>query len=145
MLVARSQGQPMAKSVMSVSCPLRAHSTGRMRSSVDPDGRLAAGALDADEDHGAEASEPRQQPAVTGLVAGKDSTPSRSADGVQRGGDVDIEVGVDPSGGLIRERPATGVSPDGISCTAYSDPSFASSCLLDRTPGLTSTFAGSPS
>jgi hypothetical protein len=64
-------------------------------------GPVAAGPLDADKDDGAEALQPAQQPAVPGGVGGERLDAEQAADVVEGGGDVDVEVGVDPSGDLI--------------------------------------------
>ena len=64
-------------------------------------GPVAAGALDANHDDGAEALKPGQQPAITEAVGRERLDAEQAADGVEGGDDMDVEVGVDPSGDLI--------------------------------------------
>jgi hypothetical protein len=59
---------------------------------------IGAGALDADELELAETSQPREQPSVTGGGRRERFDAEEPAGVVERSGDVDVEVGVDPRG-----------------------------------------------
>ena len=67
-------------------------------------GAVAAGALHADQRDGAEAAKPCQQAAVAGGVGGERLDAQQPADGVQGGGHVHVEVGVNAGGDLIWHR-----------------------------------------
>ena len=61
-------------------------------------GAVAASALDADQGDGSEAAQPAEQAPVAGGVRGKRLDAQQPADGVQGGGHMDVEVGVNASG-----------------------------------------------
>jgi hypothetical protein len=64
-------------------------------------GSVAAGAFHADQHDGAEALKPDQQLPIARSVGGEGLDTQQPADGAECGGDVGVEVGVDPSGDLI--------------------------------------------
>jgi hypothetical protein len=57
-------------------------------------GAVAAGALNADQAHGPEPAEPAQQPGITGRADRELLHAEQPADGIKRGGDMSVGVGV---------------------------------------------------
>ena len=59
---------------------------------------VAAGALDADQGDGPEPAQPAQQASVSGRGGGEPLNAQQPADGIQRGRDVQVGVGVHAAG-----------------------------------------------
>ena len=85
----------------------RSTSTTRMPAAVmwrARPGAVTAGPFDADQAHGAEPAQPAQQAGVAGRGGGELPDAEQPADGIERGGDMGIGVGVHAAG----DRGATG-------------------------------------